>query len=45
MAEFFERAVGGGGCCIEHFVVLDNLGICTSAGRSVGGWVGIEKCW
>ena len=26
MAEFFERAEGGRGCCMEHFVFLDNLG-------------------
>ena len=38
IAEFFERAGGGRGCCMEHFLFWIIQSICTSAGQSVGGW-------
>ena len=44
MAQFFERAGGGKGCCMEHFTFLDNLGYLYLCWSKCWG-VGVGKCW
>ena len=44
MAEFFERAGGGRGCCMEHFIFLDNLGYLYLCWSECWG-LGVGKCW
>ena len=46
VAEFFGRAGGGRGCCIEHFIYifLDNLGYLYLCWSECMG-LGVGKCW